>query len=155
MGRPAIDLTGQRYGLLTVVARANAAGARADANWSCRCDCGATINVFGFRLKSGGTTSCGCRRRESFIATMAAARETYNAMRATPEQIEARKQRKRDQTRRWKADKRRAERGEGLTGWPFVVDASAASALAAALGYSAQPIPAWRARAHYLLDDEA
>lgn len=52
------DLTGQRFGRLTV--------SRRDANsgnqpkWLCRCDCGGERIVFGVNLRFGRTNSCGC-----------------------------------------------------------------------------------------------
>ena len=52
------DLTGTRFGLLTVTAL----GARDGGNgrqWECRCDCGRTVTVAGKNLKSGVTRSCG------------------------------------------------------------------------------------------------
>lgn len=64
MGRPAIDLTGQRFGYLTVIERA---GSRRGKNarksfyplWRCLCDCGNEIIARGPGLKNGGTLSCG------------------------------------------------------------------------------------------------
>ena len=56
-----IDLTGNRYGDLVVVKRAeNAHGGV--AVWECLCDCGKTTLVRGSNLKSGAVKSCGCRR---------------------------------------------------------------------------------------------
>lgn len=55
------DLTGQRFGKLLVVARANSKNGR--VVWKCKCDCGATVEVYAYSLKSGNTTSCGCFRR--------------------------------------------------------------------------------------------
>lgn len=59
-----IDLTGEKFGRLTVIKRA------ADRNkhvyWQCKCDCGnpELIEIEGSSLKSGKTTSCGCYGRE-------------------------------------------------------------------------------------------
>lgn len=54
-----IDLTGQKFGLLTVVKRAeNVKGVQ----WVCKCDCGNTTIVRSYALKSGATKSCGCLR---------------------------------------------------------------------------------------------
>lgn len=54
------DITGQRFGMLTVVERApnNAAGR---VCWRCACDCGAKATVVGSDLRGGHTRSCGCR----------------------------------------------------------------------------------------------
>lgn len=58
MGR-LIDLTGQRFGRLTVVERA-ANSASGHTCWRCLCDCGNVKVVQGSALKSGDTISCGC-----------------------------------------------------------------------------------------------
>ena len=54
-----IDLTGQKFGRLTVLERAenNKWG---QPQWLCKCDCGNEVVVKGSNLKSGHTTSCGC-----------------------------------------------------------------------------------------------
>ena len=57
--RQKLDLTGQRYGRLTVIAPAPHVGRR--TAWRCRCDCGQETVVKTYRLRSGHTTSCGCR----------------------------------------------------------------------------------------------
>lgn len=62
-----IDLTGQRFGMLTVLNRAEDyifKSGRKERVWSCKCDCGNEVNVFGENLKKGNTTSCGCYRKE-------------------------------------------------------------------------------------------
>lgn len=53
------DLTGQRFGKLTVIARAENGGDRY-VRWKCQCDCGNITVVRAGHLKSGNTTSCGC-----------------------------------------------------------------------------------------------
>ncbi len=57
------DLTGQRFGRLTVIELAgkNKHGQRM---WLCKCDCGTEKVVAEKHLKSGGTNSCGCLQRE-------------------------------------------------------------------------------------------
>lgn len=54
-----VDMTGQRFGKLVVIKRAenNKSGA---AMWLCQCDCGNEKIVSGGSLRSGGTKSCGC-----------------------------------------------------------------------------------------------
>lgn len=54
------DLTGQKYGSLTVESYAGKKGGR--TAWNCRCDCGNTTIVAGTHLKDGHTTSCGCQK---------------------------------------------------------------------------------------------
>ena len=57
-----IDLTGQRFGRLTVIERkVSNAGF---VTWLCQCDCGNQTIVRGNSLRSGHTTNCGCVRRE-------------------------------------------------------------------------------------------
>lgn len=57
--RQKIDLTGQRYGQLTVLAPAENIGNR--TAWLCRCDCGRETIVKTHHLRSGHTKSCGCQ----------------------------------------------------------------------------------------------
>ena len=57
-----IDITGDHYGQLTVLARAGAAASH--ARWRVRCDCGKERDVSGPHLRSGNTRSCGCLRAE-------------------------------------------------------------------------------------------
>ena len=58
-----IDLTGQRFGLLTVVGRAGSSK-HWQALWHCECDCGGKAVVQTQNLKKGVTKSCGCLQRE-------------------------------------------------------------------------------------------
>ena len=55
-----IDLTGQRFGRLTVLHEAPKKGIR--IAWHCLCDCGKTTDVVASSLRSGTTKSCGCYR---------------------------------------------------------------------------------------------
>ena len=52
------DLTGQKFGRLTVLERAESKGKR--TYWRCKCDCGNECTVVGTNLRSGHTKSCGC-----------------------------------------------------------------------------------------------
>lgn len=56
------DLTGQVFGLLTVVEPTEERHGRS-VIWKCRCECGNTILVSSRNLHSGGTKSCGCAPR--------------------------------------------------------------------------------------------
>lgn len=69
-----IDLTGQTFGELVVIAFADL-GAGRQARWTCRCTCGATAVVIGRHLRSGNTRSCGHlqgngggRPRQAFVS---------------------------------------------------------------------------------------
>ncbi len=53
-----LDLTGQRYGRLTVLGPAENLGNR--TAWNCLCDCGQAIVATTRRLRDGHRTSCGC-----------------------------------------------------------------------------------------------
>src|ERR1700678_3895811 len=58
-----IDLSGQRFGRLTVAARAkNDQNAR--VQYLCLCSCGNQVSVRACSLRSGDTKSCGCLRSE-------------------------------------------------------------------------------------------
>lgn len=57
-----IDLTGQKFGRLTVIGRAESTNY--NSKWLCVCECGNNATVFGMSLKSGKTKSCGCLQKE-------------------------------------------------------------------------------------------
>lgn len=61
-----IDLTGQRFGRLTVIERAEN-GSNGAIRWRCRCNCGKIKTVVGFDLRRGHTQSCGCLRTEQLV----------------------------------------------------------------------------------------
>lgn len=56
------DLSGQRFGRLTVFERAENKGKQ--TAWLCKCDCGKIVAVMGWNLRTGNTKSCGCWRDE-------------------------------------------------------------------------------------------
>lgn len=58
-----VDLTGQRFGRLTVISRAENSNS-GKSRWLCRCDCGNECVVHSLSLRSGNTKSCGCLRSE-------------------------------------------------------------------------------------------
>ena len=58
--RQKLDLTGQRYGKLTVLAPAENIGDR--TAWLCRCDCGRDTVATTRDLRRSRRTSCGCDR---------------------------------------------------------------------------------------------
>ena len=64
--RQKLDLTGQRFGKLTVLAPADNIGNR--TAWLCRCDCGQEAVVKTCHLRCGHTTSCGCVPRINYVA---------------------------------------------------------------------------------------
>lgn len=63
------DLTGKRFGKLTVLERVDDyispnTGKRY-VRWKCRCDCGNETEVFANSLRTGKTASCGCLLRKN------------------------------------------------------------------------------------------
>lgn len=58
------DLTGRRFGRLTVVAEVSQRTKDGAVRWLCQCDCGTTWSVLANHLRGGNTTSCGCFRRD-------------------------------------------------------------------------------------------
>lgn len=61
-----IDLTGHKYGRLTVKEMGHRNNRR--RSWLCLCDCGKTTFALAENLRSGNTISCGCLRRETIAA---------------------------------------------------------------------------------------
>lgn len=80
-----IDLTGQRFSRLLVVRLADRAGR--EIRWECRCECGVSAIVRGNQLRSGGTKSCGCLKREASSRNILALRNSNfrHGKRRTPE----------------------------------------------------------------------
>lgn len=76
-----VDLTGKKFGRLTVVRRAGSTTNKA-ATWLCLCDCGNEKVVSSTHLISGATTSCGCyqkqRASESNVTHGASRSRLYN-----------------------------------------------------------------------------
>ena len=62
-GRKHKDLTGERFGKLTVLRLADGRDVNGGLMWECVCDCGNTTVVRSGSLVSGNTRSCGCGRR--------------------------------------------------------------------------------------------
>lgn len=59
---PRQDLTGQRFGRLTVLGYH---GTEKETLWQCQCDCGRQVAVAQSSLTGGKTTSCGCKQAET------------------------------------------------------------------------------------------
>lgn len=66
MGRPVIDLIGQKFNRLTVVSRdeSKPKGQGKPAYWICKCDCGNTCSVRTDKLRKNEIQSCGCLSKE-------------------------------------------------------------------------------------------
>lgn len=59
------DLTGQRFGKLTVIKRAEENTKHGRAQWICKCDCGNETITSGNFLLRGHTKSCGCAVKDN------------------------------------------------------------------------------------------
>lgn len=58
-----IDLTGKKFGMLTVIGQAEKKifpSGQKQTQWLCKCDCGNEVIVLSHNLKTGNTKSCGC-----------------------------------------------------------------------------------------------
>ncbi len=76
MGR-FVDLTGQKFGRLTVIKRAkNIKGGR--IRWLCQCVCNEYIIVIGNNLQRNHTRSCGCLWRDSITKHNLCDSRTYH-----------------------------------------------------------------------------
>ena len=58
------DLTGRRFGRLTVLYRADREDRVKNSYWHCRCDCGNELDVYTRSLLHGLCQSCGCWKKE-------------------------------------------------------------------------------------------
>lgn len=62
-----IDLTGQKFGLLTVLSRADNTirpSGQVVTRWHCRCQCGTEKDIDSSELRKGKVQSCGCLSRK-------------------------------------------------------------------------------------------
>ena len=57
------DLTGQKFGRLTVV-KDSGKRCRRNVVWLCKCDCGNNVEVIGSNLTGERTQSCGCLQKD-------------------------------------------------------------------------------------------
>ena len=60
-----IDLTGERFGRLTVLERDTNQDQSRSVYWKCLCDCGNEVSVRSRSLRNGDTKSCGCLQQET------------------------------------------------------------------------------------------
>ena len=67
MGRPKIDLTGQKFGRLYVESLFDT---KHGARFECICDCGNKTIQRGYDLRKGNVVSCGCYQRENASKNM-------------------------------------------------------------------------------------
>jgi hypothetical protein len=74
MDPPKRDLTGMRFGLLTITAWGGRCGPNKVYSWACLCECGGRSVSLESNLKKGRTQSCGCQERAALIARHKAVR---------------------------------------------------------------------------------
>lgn len=83
-----IDLTGQKFGRLTVTKRAENKNGR--VAWLCVCECGNELITTTDNLRSGDTQSCGCYNKERTIQTHQKHGLRYKKLYAIHQSIKAR-----------------------------------------------------------------
>lgn len=66
------DLTGQKFGKLTVIEMLEERDAHRRVVFRCRCECGNECVVPGYYLTGRGKTSCGCDKAERIRASIRA-----------------------------------------------------------------------------------
>jgi len=57
-----IDLTGKKFGKLTVLRLSDTQKKGSAKYWLCQCDCGNIVNIQRNNLQSGGSKTCGCSK---------------------------------------------------------------------------------------------
>lgn len=62
-----IDLTGQKFGRLTVIKQSVKIARGGNIKWECVCDCGKAISTTSYSLRIKNTKSCGCLKIERLI----------------------------------------------------------------------------------------
>lgn len=64
MVRRVYDLTGKKFGRLTVIKKSAKKVKNRNVQWDCVCTCGNHVTEDGYNLRHGKTKSCGCLRNE-------------------------------------------------------------------------------------------
>lgn len=75
-----IDLTGKKFGRLTVLGRDGyyiSPKGQKEPTWLCKCDCGNIISTRGSQLRGGIAKSCGCLQRD-IVREMSRKYNTYD-----------------------------------------------------------------------------
>lgn len=55
------DISGEQFGLLTVLEKAEGKSKSGELLWLCECQCGTRKVIVGTKLRNGRTKSCGCK----------------------------------------------------------------------------------------------
>ena len=58
------DLTGKKFGKLSVLAKTNNRADGGSVVWLCKCDCGNIVEISSKKLVNGLAVSCGCYQKE-------------------------------------------------------------------------------------------
>lgn len=58
------DLTGKKFGKLSVLAKTNNRADGGSIVWQCKCDCGNIVEISSKKLVNGLAVSCGCYQKE-------------------------------------------------------------------------------------------
>lgn len=58
------DITGMRFGRLTVLGRSKGEFREGTSVWDVKCDCGNVFRCYRSNLVNGNTRSCGCLKKE-------------------------------------------------------------------------------------------
>lgn len=75
-----IDLTGQKFGMVNVLAFVEeSGGSNKQKMWRCRCDCGVEKIIYGSTLR-GGIKSCGCLKTTTHGHTRTRTYRSWEAM---------------------------------------------------------------------------
>ena len=61
------DLSGMKFGKLTVIEKDLERSKKGVAYWKCQCECGNITSVNSSKLKNGYTKSCGCLRNKPSV----------------------------------------------------------------------------------------
>lgn len=78
-----IDLTGQKFGRLTVIEMSSERTPSGRVKWNCKCSCGNVSVVSSLGLRQGSSKSCGCLR--AYRPRMNIARRVYSDERSGDE----------------------------------------------------------------------
>ena len=60
-----IDLTGQKFGLISVISENKQRNKNGHITYACKCECGVEKDILGSSLRSGSTKSCGCLQKRA------------------------------------------------------------------------------------------
>lgn len=76
--RKALELSGKRFGRLTVISKGDKNAKCGSVRWNCICDCGTEKVISGSHMTTGTTRSCGCLRDENRVKHNKSKTPEYN-----------------------------------------------------------------------------